>query len=313
MSDPRLRAAVEPLEPRRLFAAATPVVGIGVVGDSFADEYQFYPPDRSTARNFVEQLAEDRGLNFGAFEADGSTRGEPRNAGYAFNWASNGATSSDVISQGQHTGLATQVAAGEVNYAWVIAGSNDILNLAAAEDPSAAVAALGQTLLANGQTILATLLAADPDLKIVVATIPRLGSLPTVKQAVTGGQVPQSLVDQADVAIDQINVQLRQIAKAQKQVALADVATLLEKTLAKKRLRLGRVTVDRETPSNNPHSLFLADGVHAGTIGQGLLANVFLKAMKKEFKVKLKALANAEILSNAGLQTNGQPLSGARG
>jgi len=25
--------------------------GIGVLGDSYSDEYQFYPPDRSTARN----------------------------------------------------------------------------------------------------------------------------------------------------------------------------------------------------------------------------------------------------------------------
>ena len=85
-------ASVEPLESRRLFAAAEPIVGIGVLGDSFADEYQFYPPDRSTARNFVEQLAEDRALNFGPFDADGAARGEPRNAGFAFNWAKDGAT-----------------------------------------------------------------------------------------------------------------------------------------------------------------------------------------------------------------------------
>src|SRR3954470_20354200 len=249
------RAAFERLESRRLFAAAEPIVGIGVIGDSLADEYQFYPPDRSTARNFVEQLVGDRQLNFGPFDADAAVRGEPRNAGYAFNWAKDGATTSDIIAQGQHTGLAAQVVAGDINYAWIFAGGNDVLNLAAAEDPAAAVAALGQTLLANGQTILTTLLAAKADMKIVIATVPRLGALPAVKQAVAGGAVPQSIVDSADAAIDQINAQLRQIAKTEKQVALADVAKLLQQVTSKKRLKLAKVTLDRETPSDDPHSL----------------------------------------------------------
>src|SRR3954469_8760815 len=46
----------EALESRRLFAG-TPTVG--VIGDSYSDEYQFYTPDRSTAANYVEQLAQD--------------------------------------------------------------------------------------------------------------------------------------------------------------------------------------------------------------------------------------------------------------
>ena len=41
--------------------------GIGVLGDSYSDEYQFYPPDRRTARNWVEILAATRGLDFGRF------------------------------------------------------------------------------------------------------------------------------------------------------------------------------------------------------------------------------------------------------
>src|SRR5205085_2344113 len=129
-----------------------------------------------------------------------------------------------------------------------------------------------------------------------IATVPLLGDLPAVKQAVAGGQVPQSLVDSADDAINQINTQLRQIAKSQKQVALADVAKLLQQVSSKKRLRVGKVAIDRETASNDPHSLFVEDGAHPGTIAQGMLANVFLKAMRKDFKVKVKALTNSEIL-----------------
>ena len=83
--------------------------GIGVIGDSYSDEYQFYPPDRTTARNWVEILAETRSLDFGRFST--ASRGEPRNQGYAFNWARSDATTDDLIATGQHSGLAAQVGA----------------------------------------------------------------------------------------------------------------------------------------------------------------------------------------------------------
>ena len=94
--------------------------GIGVLGDSYSDEYQFYPPHRSSARNWVEILATTRGLNFGEFSS--VRRDEPRNQGYAFNWARSDATTEDMIRTGQHTGLATQVARGEVGLVIVFIG-----------------------------------------------------------------------------------------------------------------------------------------------------------------------------------------------
>src|SRR5437764_3970064 len=93
-------------------ALAGPLGGIGVLGDSYSDEYQFYPPDRSTARNWVEILANARGLNFGRYSVE--SRGEPRHQGFEFNWARSDATTTDLITSGQHTGLAGQVARGEV-------------------------------------------------------------------------------------------------------------------------------------------------------------------------------------------------------
>src|SRR5436305_2608320 len=96
--------------------------GIGVLGDSYSDEYRFYPPDRSTARNWVEILAGTRGLDFGPYAEE--SRGEPRNRGYAFNWARSDATSEDMIRTGQHTGLAAQVARGEVGIVVLFIGGN---------------------------------------------------------------------------------------------------------------------------------------------------------------------------------------------
>jgi hypothetical protein len=113
--------------------------GIGILGDSFSDEYQFYPPDRSTARNWVEILATKRGLDFGRFDAGG--RGEPCNQGYAFNWARSGATTEDLIRTDQHTGLAAQVARGEVGIVVIFIGGNDFINAVKGSDPTAGLAA----------------------------------------------------------------------------------------------------------------------------------------------------------------------------
>ena len=66
-----IRSTVLPLAMLMTWYAAAPAdspAGIGVLGDSYSDEYQFYPPDRSTARNWVEILATTRGLDFGRFE-----------------------------------------------------------------------------------------------------------------------------------------------------------------------------------------------------------------------------------------------------
>src|SRR5438045_7860426 len=53
----RLPSVVEPLEPRQFLSAT---LAIGAIGDSYTDEYQFYAPDRSTAENYIEQLASNR-------------------------------------------------------------------------------------------------------------------------------------------------------------------------------------------------------------------------------------------------------------
>ena len=89
-------------------ASARSPRGIGVLGDSYSDEYQFASPDRRTARNWVEIPSLTRGLDFGRFNASGW--GSPRDRGFEYNWAHVGATTGDLIATGQHTGLAAQVA-----------------------------------------------------------------------------------------------------------------------------------------------------------------------------------------------------------
>ena len=86
---------------------------MGVMGDSLSDEYRFYPPDRSQARNWVELLGAKRIVNFGAFSM--GSRGEPRNAGFADNWARSDATTSDMLGN-QVPGLLGQVRSGRFRW-----------------------------------------------------------------------------------------------------------------------------------------------------------------------------------------------------
>src|SRR4051794_31836157 len=78
------------------------VGGAGVMGDSLSDEYAFpifKPPggDRSTSLNYVQILSRTRGIDFGSFST--ASRGSPRNEGFAFNWAEDGSTSTDLIAK----------------------------------------------------------------------------------------------------------------------------------------------------------------------------------------------------------------------
>jgi hypothetical protein len=125
--------------------------GIGVLRNSYSDEYQFYPPDRSSARNWVEILAESRRLNFGRFSSQ--SRGEPRNQGFEYNWARSEATSDDLIASGQHTGLAGQVRTGEVGLVWVFIGGNDFINALKSPQPLDTHSSLLPRALANYRTV----------------------------------------------------------------------------------------------------------------------------------------------------------------
>jgi hypothetical protein len=135
---------VEPLESRVVLSQAGPASAVwavtpalvhaeqaqvrsaratfGVLGDTLSDEYRFSPPDRSQARNWVELLAAGRRANFGRFNT--VSRGEPRNQGFARNWASFEASTSDLV-RDQLPGLANQVARGGIRYVSIIVPDGD--------------------------------------------------------------------------------------------------------------------------------------------------------------------------------------------
>jgi phospholipase/lecithinase/hemolysin len=286
--------------------AATPQLTVGALGDSYSDEYRFYPPDLSQARNWVEVLAATRKVEFGAFTTH--SRGEPRDQGFAFDWARNGATSSNMI-QNQLPGLAAQVAAGQVEYAWIFIGGNDFLyflrdiengSIAPAAAPSM-LAQVEATAAANFTTAVHTLLSSSPTVRLVIANVPDVSELPIVRLALTVAPQAQPIVAATSQAIAEYNATIASVAAGQSRIALIDLAGQAAElsTIPGGSVRFGGTTIKLTTAGDNYHDFFLADGLHPGTVGQGIIANDFITAVNGHFGAQIAPLSPAQIVAFA--------------
>jgi hypothetical protein len=269
--------------------------GYGVLGDSFADEYQFYPPDRSTARNFVELLATDRNVNFGSFTT--VSRGDPRNQGYANDWALNGAESGGLATQ--TAGLAQQVAAGQVKTAFMFVGGNDFLDALQSPNAQTLLPAIPQALLTNVITAATTILGANPNAGIVISNLFDVSMLPVVQQALAQGLVTQAELQGVSQLVNGYNQALAAAVAGNSRIAIVDMNGLSQKILSAPTFSVGGVNIDRTTPGDQYTHLFLADGLHIGTVGQGLLANAFIDAADKQFSAGITPLSPGDIIQSA--------------
>jgi phospholipase/lecithinase/hemolysin len=273
--------------------------GIGVLGDSYSDEYRFYPPDRTTARNWVEILASTRGLDFGPYAAD--SRGEPRNQGYAYNWARSDATTGDMIRTGQHTGLAAQVARGEVGIVLVFIGGNDFINAMKGPDPMRAVGDTLSGALSNHRLAVRTILDASPRVRLVLVTLPDIRNLPEFASPLREGRLPFAVADAFTAAIRKFNARIRSLAANDPRVALIvlDFATRAANALSTEYTLVGGRKLDRRHPGNAPDCFFLADVRHPGTLGQSLMARMFIETVNAKFNAGIPALDSQEVFKLA--------------
>jgi phospholipase/lecithinase/hemolysin len=290
---------------------STPAPGsgatIGVLGDSYSDEYRFYPPDLSTARNWVEILSDTGRANFGTYSV--KSRGEPRDQGFAFNWARYGATSSQMVAN-QLPGLTAQVAKGQVKYVSIFIGGNDFLYFlqgAEASTPAQAPALLAQIVQteaqaeANVSLAVNTLLAANRKVKLVLTTVPDVSEAPVVKQAEAGNPTASALVSAAEQDLAKYNDYLRAIAASDpSRIALNDLAAEASAIMQVSggSVPFGGTTINLTTPGHDYHDFFV-DGLHVGTVGQGLIANSIVTAIDTQFGAKIKPLTNAQIVQFA--------------
>lgn len=292
--------------------AQTPQIGYGILGDSNSDEFRGTDNRgaeyASTTLNYVELLVKYRGLNVGTW----GTWGEPRRTGYKYNWSRSAARARDMITSGQHTGLAQQVKAGEVQRVFISIGTNDfhIWNNTYNEvyDGSlsdAQVKSKVSQMLADITLAVTTLENAGAEV-IVVTNIADPGIHPTFVQAFPNA----SGRNRVTAAINEYNAGVKQLATS-RGIGLFDqhawaVSLLNDKINDAGYINIGGELIDSNTFGNEPHHLRLGDSVgHMGTVGNGLIANEwFIAPFKQHYGITIQPFSDAEILTNAGIRTN---------
>jgi hypothetical protein len=295
----------QPLEDRALLSWYGPV---GTLGDSYTDEYRFYPPDRVHARNWVEILHATREVRFGHFTT--RSLGAPRNQGFADNWAQSNATSNDMIAN-QLPGLSAQVASGQIKTAWIFIGGNDFTQYLEglqsgqipANDAASALVSVETQLETNVNQAVTTLLSASAKVNLVLVTLPDVTLQPYVQQ-LANNPADQPILNATSQAIDQYNTFLKGLAAGNPRIALIDLAAQAGQISAAAAQNNGMVpfggtTINLTTPGNDYHNFFLADGIHVGTVAQGIIADDFITAVDTNFGAHIPLLTPTQIVAFA--------------
>lgn len=320
-----VRLEVERLEERLVLSG---LAGVGAVGDSYTEEYQF-TPGRGVARNWLEQLAEHRNVNFGAFST--TPWDAIRGPGYQYNWAAG----SGADYTGQVAGLSSQIASGQVNTAVImgaIGASTDPGDPKTGDpggDPTSFFnyvygiyngtltgSALSAVLAANVASRTDTLDAfqaagrqSGSGVNIVMANYANFAIVPQFRQALPDLTGRQNIVN----ADEQLNAQVDAAANA-RGVPVLDIFGLGQYidqlTSSGQSLVLGGYAMDMTdyTPSSQEFAGtpivpkdFWADEQHVGGVGQGLIANIFITAVDEAYGANIPLFSDQEILQNAGI------------
>lgn len=281
------------------------VKGIAVLGDSQSDEYRT-DDNRGvsyadTTYNWVELLAKKRNLPFG----DSGTWDEPRRSGFEYNWARSGATTKSLLASGQHLGVAEQVRKGEVNIVIMYIGAIDFAPYITPDgyealyerqlsDPQ--ILEKSNNVVADIQTAIDTIRAAG-DIKILLILIPDWGNNTAVQVAFP---LPYQRARVTQV-IDLTNNELKKVAD-ERSIPTLDPNQFYRNLFSPgSRITVGDIELNGIFPSDNPRSVFLNDGVHTGTVLNGLFANTVVQHLNSLVGTKITPLQDIEILSESGL------------
>jgi len=302
---------VSPLPQNSHAALAAPSAildGVGILGDSNLDEYQGSDHRGGAYHaytfNMIELLVRLRGFNLGAW----GSYPEPRRTGFEYNWGRSGATSSTMTSAGQHTGLAAQVAAGDVTFVMLHIGSNDFSPYVGNAYQTACY--MSENELQNKvnnaieDVTIATqaILNAGPE-GMVVTLFPYWDDVDPVVLTACPDPVRRQRIR---AAIDAINQGILDLAQNNPPVVItdpADTVTPIYTELENGFLNVGGEWINFLQRGNEPHHAQLDDtSGHAGTVLSGLLANgMWVEPLNQHFGANLTPLSDQEILQAAGI------------
>lgn len=284
-----------------------PVKGIAVLGDSQSDEYRGDDnrayTRASTTLNWVELLASYRNLSFGEW----GERPEPRRKGYEFVWARTGANAESLINQGQHIGVAEQIKKGAVNVVIIYIGANDF-----APHLSDMYQRIYDGSLAGNEldTRLATM---ATHLEKIVQTVQQAGDsriflikIPDwSKHLALQIAFPHPLHrGRVSDAIRDTNARLDKITQVYT-LETIDPNPFYDSILQNRNgaeVMINGKGFNRLIPSDEPYSIFLSDGIHPGTVFNGLFANWIMQHFNQTLGTRMKEFTYGEIFQYAGIQ-----------
>jgi Ca2+-binding RTX toxin-like protein len=291
---------VEQLEQRMLLA----VTGLGIAGDSLSDEYlhEIY----SYASNWVEQLAQHRGLNIGTQNntvlGDADDRGEPRReGGFEFNWARSGATSTTLLTDAQHTGLAGQIVGDQVSHAVLAIGQNDFIpdfsgayfDIYFGNLTQTQIDNYVSTVVANIDTALNTI--DTNNVNLLLSNIVDYGVAPTTQTLFPIAAQRQLVTN----VINDVNQQLVEMAAA-RSIPLIDMFSFAADLLENPTITIGGNTFT-DSGGVGVQNIFVADGIHPHTAASGMIANVYLQGLNSGYRESIPLFTEQELVTNVGL------------
>jgi hypothetical protein len=145
-------------------------------------------------------------------------------------------------------------------------------------------------------------LAASPRVQVLIGTIPDPGVLPHWRGRFPDAGRRRHVSD----AIALANGAIVGLADQHPRVTLLDLdeiaARLLSRVDAEGRLVVGGERITLLSNGDEPHHLVLSDGIHAGTVAQGIFANEVLHALNRVLGTSVAPLSDPEILQLAGIR-----------
>ncbi len=236
---------------------------------------------------------------------------EPRRSGYAYNWARSGATSAEMIADGQLTGVMRQILGGNVSHALIQIGINDFYFSGLGHeiyDGTISEAALHTALDKTARNIFVAAISlkeVDRD-RVIVAAVQDYVTLPIIPEMKTD-YTDAAGVARVQEAFAYINNRLAALS-AQWGVPFFDynaamLAEINSRLDSEGFLVVGGERINLKQRGNDPRYAMLDDEyAHPGTVLSGLSANVYIAEMNRVFGTAIAPLSDDEILQAAGLR-----------
>lgn len=265
---------------------------VGTLGDSMTDMEN--PPGLTNYYPWTRYAAQNIGLNFGPWGSWPDFRG----ADYQYNYAHGGATTSSMISEGQHTLLAAENP--KVSVASFLNGANDLaywlenhafwIKFQDNKDPRTYVT---PTMIDNFNTAVNTVAGTVDNptgTDMVVWGCPDIMKMPKIKE-VLWLTYPGTTSKYRGAAVN-FNNHMKSVAASRNWIYL-DTIGLEDVLCAGNSFTLAGVTI----PYN---SLFYSDKIHPGPVFTGLMANLFTRALNLKYGTSYPLLSDQQILTIAG-------------